>query len=63
MGVFMASHQEIAGVSDLDFVQRMVDSHSGRFDEVFWRHVNAKVKPLLPAAPRIVDLGCSGCDR
>lgn len=54
----MASHQEIAGVSDQDFVQRMINSHDGRFDEVFWNHIEASVKPLLPTAPRIVDLGC-----
>ncbi|MFT4796770.1 MAG: SAM-dependent methyltransferase [Candidatus Azotimanducaceae bacterium] len=54
----MASHQELAGVSDQDFVLRMVNSHPERFDEGFWRYVDAKVAPHLPSNPRIVDLGC-----
>ena len=54
----MASHQEIAGVSDQDFVQRMVRSHDDRFDETFWRYVEEQVRPRLTDNPRIVDLGC-----
>lgn len=54
----MASHQEIAGVSDQDFVLRMVNSHPERFGEDFWRYVDAQVSSLLPSNPRIVDLGC-----
>ncbi|MFT4677400.1 MAG: polypeptide subunit release factor methylase [Patiriisocius sp.] len=54
----MASHQEIAGVSDEDLVQRMINSHGGRFGEDFWQYVEEQVETLLPSTPRIVDLGC-----
>ncbi|MFT4712093.1 MAG: SAM-dependent methyltransferase [Candidatus Azotimanducaceae bacterium] len=54
----MASHQEIAGVSDQDLVMRMVKSHDERFDDAFWRYVEDQVQPHLPEYPRIVDLGC-----
>ncbi len=54
----MASHQEIAGVSDQDLVLRMVRSHDERFDETFWRSVGDQVLTNLPEHPRIVDLGC-----
>jgi len=54
----MASHQEIAGVSDQDFVLRMVRSHDNRFDEAFWQYVEEQVRPQLTENPRIVDLGC-----
>ena len=52
----MASHQEIAGVSDQDFVLRMVRSHDNRFDEAFWQYVEEQVRPQLTENPRIVDL-------
>jgi len=54
----MASHQEIAGVSDQDFVLRMVNSHPERFGEDFWLYIDAQVAPHLPSSPRIMDLGC-----
>ncbi|MFT7133026.1 MAG: SAM-dependent methyltransferase [Cyclobacteriaceae bacterium] len=54
----MASHQEIAGVSDEDFVQRMVRSHDERFDEKFWQYFATQIAPHLPKTPRMVDLGC-----
>ena len=54
----MASHQEIAGVSDQDFVLRMVRSHDNRFDEAFWQYVEEQVRPQLTENPRIVDVGC-----
>lgn len=54
----MASHQEIAGVSDHDLVMRMVKSHDERFDDAFWRYVEDQVQPHLPEYPHIVDLGC-----
>jgi len=54
----MASHQEIAGVSDHDLVMRMVSSHAERFDEAFWRYIEDQVKPHLPEYSTIVDLGC-----
>ena len=54
----MASHQELAGVSDQDFVLRMVNSHPERFGEDFWRYVDAQVSPHLPSSRRFVDIGC-----
>ncbi len=54
----MATHQEIAGVSDQDLVERMLRSHDGRFNETFWALVRTEVQPLLGEKPRIVDLGC-----
>ena len=54
----MATHQEIAGVSDEDLVQRMLKSHDDRFNESFWALFTEYVSPQLEANPCIVDLGC-----
>lgn len=54
----MATHQEIAGVSDQDLVERMLRSHDGRFNETFWSLVAEQVAPQLGSKPRVVDLGC-----
>lgn len=54
----MATHQEIAGVSDEDLVLRMIKSHDDRFNEPFWQLFDSKIVPQLPKSPRLVDLGC-----
>lgn len=54
----MASHQQIAGVSDEELVQRMIRSHDDRFDPIFWEYFNTKVLPLLSDTPTVIDLGC-----
>ena len=54
----MASHQQIAGVTDEDLVQRMINSHDDRFDAIFWQFFTEDIEPRLPASPVIVDLGC-----
>ena len=54
----MATHQEIAQVSDQDLLDRMVRSHDGRFNEDFWQFMSEQVASHLPASPNIVDLGC-----
>src|SRR5476651_1224242 len=45
----LAHHRDFEG-----FVQRMVESHSGRFDPVFWSFFEQYTPPK---ANRIVDLG------
>lgn len=52
------THQEIAQVSDQELLQRMINSHDGRFDESFWSYFEGKVAPHLPESPVIADLGC-----
>lgn len=54
----MPTHQEIAQVSDEEMLQRMIDSHDGRFDDTFWAYFESKVKPHLPERPCVADLGC-----
>lgn len=54
----MATHQEIAQVTDQELLERMIKSHNGRFDEHFWKYFNDQVKPHLPPAPTIIDVGC-----
>ena len=54
----MATHQEIAGVSDEDLVNRMISSHTDRFDDVFWTFFQEQVEPNLTDPPIMVDLGC-----
>ena len=54
----MATHQEIAQISDKELVERMLRTHDGRFDETFWDFFSAKVGSLLPAQPTIADVGC-----
>ncbi|MCB1645572.1 MAG: class I SAM-dependent methyltransferase [Pseudomonadales bacterium] len=54
----MATHQEIAGVSDEDLVKRMLSSHADRFDEQFWAYFAEQVAPALPEQPVLTDLGC-----
>ncbi|GIX48266.1 MAG: hypothetical protein KatS3mg131_2477 [Candidatus Tectimicrobiota bacterium] len=54
----MATHQTIAGFSDAELLQRMVDTHGERFHAGFWALVAQEVMPRLPAQPVVVDLGC-----
>ncbi len=54
----MATHQTISGVSDEEFLQRLLTTHSDRFGEPFWRFFAAQVAPQLPSRPVVVDLGC-----
>lgn len=54
----MATHQEIAQVSDQDLLDRMIKSHDGRFNEDFWLFLEENVAPLLQENPTIIDLGC-----
>lgn len=54
----MATHQEIAQVTDEELLERMIKSHDGRFDQLFWKYFDDQVKPHLPPAPTIVDVGC-----
>jgi SAM-dependent methyltransferase len=54
----MPTHQEIAGFSDDELVQRMIDTHPDRFDAVFWDVFAAQVGSRLPAQPVAVDIGC-----
>ncbi len=54
----MATHQEIAQVSDEELLRRMIDSHDRRFDQPFWDFFRERVDPHLPEAPAMVDVGC-----
>ncbi|MFT7685868.1 MAG: SAM-dependent methyltransferase [Candidatus Azotimanducaceae bacterium] len=54
----MATHQEIAQVSDQDLLDRMIKTHDGRFNEDFWQFMSAEVGSLIPEKPLIVDVGC-----
>ena len=54
----MTTHQELTGSTDAEFLQRMVDTAAGRFNDAFWALFDAEVRPRLPDAPAVVDLGC-----
>ena len=54
----MATHQEIGGVSDQEFVERMVARYPARFNEEYWSVFKANVGRHLPVEPTIADLGC-----
>jgi SAM-dependent methyltransferase len=54
----MATHQVLSGVSDEDFLQRLVATYSERFGADFWAVFAAQVAPALPARPVMIDLGC-----
>ncbi len=54
----MATHQEIGGVSDQEFVERMAARYPKRFNDEYWSVFKANVGRHLPAEPGIVDLGC-----
>jgi len=56
----MPTHQAIAGATDEQLLQRMVETHPERFGEAFWAFFTASVTPRLSRHPRptMVDLGC-----
>ena len=54
----MATQQKISGVSDEEFVERMVERYPRRFNDQYWSVFKANVGRHLPAEPVIVDLGC-----
>src|SRR5262247_929494 len=54
----MATHQALGGISDEDFLQRVVSNHHERFGADFWATFTAQIAPALPPQPVIVDLGC-----
>ena len=54
----MPTQQEIHGVSDAEFVERMVERYPRRFNDQYWSVFRANVGRHLPAEPAIVDLGC-----
>jgi len=54
----MATHQTLSGVSDEEFLQRMVGSYTERFGEDFWTFFATHVAAHLPPRPVIIDLGC-----
>lgn len=54
----MATHQDIANISDEELVNRMISSHDDRFDEAFWSFFNEFVDPHLKSKAQIIDVGC-----
>jgi SAM-dependent methyltransferase len=54
----MATHQTLSGVSDEEFLQRLLATHAERFGADFWEVFAAQVAPHLPPRPVIIDLGC-----
>jgi SAM-dependent methyltransferase len=54
----MSTHQELAGVSDEDLVNRMISSHGDRFDPIFWDYFADQVAPHMPPEPTMIDVGC-----
>lgn len=54
----MATHQVLSGVSDEDFLQRLVATHPERFGADFWAMFAAHVARALPSRPVVIDLGC-----
>ena len=54
----MTTHQQLTGSTDDEFLRRMIDTTAGRFTDAFWAVFDAEVRPRLPDAPAVVDLGC-----
>ena len=54
----MTTHQQLTGSTDDEFLRRMIDTTAGRFTDAFWALFDAEVRPRLPDAPAVVDLGC-----
>jgi SAM-dependent methyltransferase len=54
----MATHQSLSGVTDDDFLQRMLATYEERFDKTFWEMFTAQIAPFLPSQPTMIDLGC-----
>jgi SAM-dependent methyltransferase len=55
----MATHQQIANITDEEMVERMVSSYPERFDEIFWDYFQQHLAPALGGdQPVILDIGC-----
>ena len=54
----MATHQEIAQVSDAELVERMTSTHADRFDDQFWEYFAELVSPVIPDNGTVLDIGC-----
>jgi SAM-dependent methyltransferase len=54
----MTTHQSLSGVSDDEFLQRMVSTYPERFDDTFWTFFSTQVAAHLPAHAVVLDLGC-----
>ena len=54
----MATHQELSGISDSELIERMINTHDGRFGELFWSFFDEHVAGSLPDVPTILDVGC-----
>jgi SAM-dependent methyltransferase len=54
----MPTHQELGGMSDNDLLQRMVTSHTERYNETFWEFYRTQVYARVPEKPIVMDLGC-----
>ena len=54
----MATHQEIANISDEELVDRMISTHDDRFDDAFWSFFDEFVDPHLGDCSQILDVGC-----
>jgi len=54
----MPTHQSLGGASDEDLLRRMVETHADRYGDAYWTFFAARVAPLLPPRPVIVDIGC-----
>ena len=55
----MATHQSISGISDTEFVERMVDSHDERHDHAFRSYFDTHVSSNLPAGPPLWTLAAA----
>jgi SAM-dependent methyltransferase len=56
--MIMATHQSLSGISDDDFLQRMLATYGERFGKAFWELFATQVAPSLPPQPVVIDLGC-----
>ena len=54
----MTTHQSLSGVSDDDFLQRMLQTYPERFGDDFWAFFQAQIAPHLPPRAVAIDLGC-----
>jgi SAM-dependent methyltransferase len=54
----MATHQTLSGMSDEEFLQRLVSNYPERFGAEFWAVFTAQIAPALPSQPVVIDLGC-----
>jgi SAM-dependent methyltransferase len=56
--VHMSTHQSIAGFTDAELLQHMINSYPERYGDVFWAFFETHLGARLPANAVIVDLGC-----